>query len=105
MADPISIDGAFLNRDGDLAILNGSIKDPQDQAGLSALASLADSAELADLDKIRASLANEVPELKALTNLNGDRLVSTDLAPELDGVAPDAREIAFISHMESIGLS
>jgi hypothetical protein len=105
MADPISIDGAFLNRDGALAVLNGSIKNPEDQAGLSALASLADNSDLADLNKVRSSLAGEVSELRVLTNLNGDRLISTDLTPELGGVAPDAREIAFSKHMETIGLS
>jgi NADH dehydrogenase/NADH:ubiquinone oxidoreductase subunit G len=105
MADPISIDGAFLNREGDLAILNGSIQDPEDQAGLSSLANLAGNSELADLSKVRSALVDEVPELKALTSLNGDRLINTDLAPALSGTAPDAREIAFSKHMESIGLS
>ncbi len=105
MADPISVDGAFLNRDGDLAILNGSIKDPEDQAGLTSLATLAANNDLGDLNKVRSALASEVPELTAITNLNGDRLVNTDLNPELGGVAPDAREIAFSNHLQSIGLS
>jgi ferredoxin len=105
MADPLTIDGAFLNRDSALAILNGSIQDPEDKAGLSTLAGLADNNELADLTKVRSALAGEVPELSALKQLNGERLVKTDLAAELDGVAPDAREIAFSNHMESIGLS
>jgi hypothetical protein len=105
MADPLTIDGTFLNRDGDLAVLNGSIQDPEDKAGLAALAHLADNSDLADLPKIRSALSGEVPELAPITSLNGERLVSTDLAPDLGGVAPDAREIAFKAHLESIGLS
>ncbi len=105
MADPLSIDGAFLNRDGDLAILNGSIQNAEDKAGLSALASLAENEDLADLQKVRSALASEIPELSTINSLNGARLVNTDLAPELSGVAPDAREIAFRSHIESLGLS
>ncbi len=105
MADPLTIDGAFLNRDGDLAILRGSIQDPEDRAGLSMLAALADNSDLADLSKVRATLAGEVSELASLTSMNGERLISTDLSPELGGVAPDSRELAFRAHLESIGLS
>ena len=105
MADPISIDGAFLNRDGDLAILNGSINNPEDQSGLTSLANLAGNSDLADLNKVRASLAGEISELTAITNLNGERLINTDLSPELGGVAPDAREIAFSNHLGKIGLN
>ncbi len=105
IADPLTIDGAFLNRDGGLAILNGSIQNPEDKAGLNALAELAGRAELADLSKVRTALSEEVDELGALTNLNGERLINTGLAPELGGVAPDAREIAFSAHLDAIGLS
>ncbi len=105
MADPLNIDGAVLNRDGALAVLNGSIKNPDDQAGLSALANLAGKDDLADLGTVRSALAAEINELSAIISLNGERLVNTDLAPELGGVAADARELAFRSHMEAIGLS
>ncbi|MEJ2529986.1 MAG: hypothetical protein P8Z39_07950, partial [Gammaproteobacteria bacterium] len=35
MADPLTIDGAVLNRDGALAILRGSMQNPEDRAGVS----------------------------------------------------------------------
>ncbi len=105
VADPLTIDGAVLNRDGALAILRGSMQSPEDKAGLSTIAALSDSAELANLEGIRSALAAEVSELAALTSLNGDRLVNTELAPELGGVAADSRELAFRSHMENIGLN
>lgn len=104
MSDPLSIDGAVLNRDGDLAILRGSIQNQDDKAGISSLALLADNNDLADLNNVRLALANEIPELSVLTKLNGDRLVRTELAPELGGVAADSREIAFSAHMDAIGL-
>ena len=71
----------------------------------STIAALSSSAELADLGAVRSALAAEVSELAALTSLSDDRLVSTDLAPELGGVAADSRELAFRSHMEAIGLN
>lgn len=105
MADPLTIDGAFLNRDGDLAILTGSIQNPEDRAGLTTLAALADNSDLSDLDVVRSSLAAEISELGVITQLNGSRLIKTELAPELGGVAPDGREIGFSSHLKAIGLS
>lgn len=105
LADPLTIDGAVLNRDGDLAILRGSMQNPDDMAGLSTLAALSDSDELNDLGTVRSALAAEISELAVLTDLNGDRLVNTNLAPELGGVAADSRELAFRSHMKSIGLN
>jgi hypothetical protein len=53
---------------------------------------------------VRSALSGDVPELAVITNLNGERLVSTSLTPELGGVAPDAREIAFRTHLRNIGL-
>ncbi len=105
MSDPLTIDGAVLNRDGALAILRGSMQNPDDKAGISTLAELADNRDLADLEQIRSALASEVPELAVITKLNGDRLVTTELTPELGGVAPDSRELAFRNHMETIGLA
>ncbi len=105
MADPITINGTFLNRDGALAVLNGSIQNPADRAGLSTLAALAENDELNDLGSVRDALVSEIKELDVITKLNGERLLNTELAPELGGVAPDAREIAFRGHLESIGLS
>ena len=105
MADPLTIDGAVLNRDGALAILNGSTQNPEDTAGLTALASLAGKDMLADLVAVRSALASEISELAAITSLNGKRLVNTDLTPVLGGVAADGRELAFRKHMETIGLS
>ncbi len=105
LADPITIDGAILNRDGDLAVLRGSMQNPDDTAGLSTIAALSGSGEMADLEAVRSALAAEVSELAALANLGEGRLIGTDLAPELGGVAADGRELAFRSHMESIGLN
>jgi formate dehydrogenase major subunit len=104
MADPLNISGAVLNRDGKLALLNGSLQDEVDPAGLATLAALAGDDTLADLAAVRKALASEVSELSALNSLNGDRLVDTGLAPELGGVAPDAREQAFQAHLSSLGL-
>lgn len=105
MADPLIIDGAVLNRDGALAILRGSMQNPADQAGISTLAGIADNVDLADLSKVRAALASEIPELAVLTKLNGERLAATELTPELGGVAADSRELAFRRHMADIGLA
>jgi hypothetical protein len=104
MADPLNISGAVLNRDGKLALLNGSLQDQADPAGLATLAALAGDDTLADLAAVRNALASEVSEFSALNSLNGARLVDTGLAPELGGVAPDAREQAFQAHLSSLGL-
>ena len=105
LADPLSIDGAMLNRDGDLAILKGSIQNPEDKFGLSSIAALAENSDLSDLGLVRDALASEVKELGAITKLNGTRLVNTEMAPALSGIAPDARELAFRGHMIGLGLS
>jgi formate dehydrogenase major subunit len=104
MADPLNISGTVLNRDGKLALLNGSLQDEADPAGLATLAALAGDDSLADLAAVRKALASEVTELSALNSLNGARLVDAGLAPELGGVAPDAREQAFQAHLSSLGL-
>ncbi len=104
LADPLNISGAVLNRDGNLALLNGSLQDEADPAGLATLAALAGDAELGDLAGVRKALASAVSELGALNSLNGARLVDTGLTPELGGVAPDAREQAFQAHLASLGL-
>jgi hypothetical protein len=106
MPDPLNISGSVLNRDGTLVLLHGALLDAADPAGLSALAALAGDVRLGDLATARRSLATEVSELAALNNLNGDdtRLIQTDMAPELGGVAPDGREQAFQAHLSSLGL-
>ena len=104
MADPLNISGAVLNRDGQLALLNGSLPNEADPAGLATLAALAGDDSLGDLAGVRSALASEVSELSALNSLNGTRLVDTGLAPELGGVSPDGREQAFKAHLSSLGL-
>ncbi len=106
LPDPLNISGAVLNRDGSLALLHSALPDAADPAGLSVLAALAGDVRLGDLANARRSLAAEVSELAALTNLNGDggRLIETKIAPELGGVGPDGREQAFRDHLTSLGL-
>ncbi len=104
MADPLNISGAVLNRDGQLALLNGALPNEADPAGLATLAALASDDSLGDLAGMRSALASEVSELSVLNSPNGARLVEAGLAPELAGVAPDGREQAFQAHLASLGL-
>ncbi len=105
VADPLESDGAFLNREGALAMVNGSLQNGGLESVTTVLGRLADAAGATDLAAVRQSLAAEVPELVALTKANGQRLLPTHLKPELTWVAPDSRERAFKAHMEQLKLS
>ena len=105
VADPLESDGAFLNRDGALAVLRGGLSNTGLESVTAVLGLLADLAEVADLASVRKALASEVPELVALTKVSGERLLPTHLAPELTRVAPDSRERAFKAHMARLELS
>ncbi|MBF0189283.1 MAG: FAD-dependent oxidoreductase, partial [Magnetococcales bacterium] len=103
-SDPLNTEGAFLNREGSLAILRPALGRDDAHTIQSALAALANTNSLADLTSVRTKLAESVSELAPLTKLNGERLVTTALKPEPAAVASGSKETAFSNHMESIGL-
>lgn len=103
--DPLLNEGAFLNRDGDLMAIRPVYGQPGDQAGFRVLARLAGENSLVDLDHVRQSLTNEVPELAQLGSMGEGRFVKTTLAPQLVACPSNDRQSAFVAHMSKIGLS
>jgi len=57
-----------------------------------------------DIASIRKQLAASVTELNGLLDSGNNRLVNTDLSPEIVNVAPDCREVAFAKYCEGLGL-
>ncbi|MBF0271603.1 MAG: FAD-dependent oxidoreductase [Magnetococcales bacterium] len=95
MADPLMTEGAFLNRDGALTLLQNCLPAAKDRAGYWVLSALANEPGLADLQTLRRELVQEVPELAALLNSRGERVAPTGLSPQRVAVADDCREMAF----------
>lgn len=106
VADPLLSEGAFLNREGDLVLLRPAFGGGQGaQAGFRVLAQLMGDSELAELAVVRRKLTEKVPELASLNTLNGGRIIKTSLAPVLAASAPSGRQLAFVAHMEKMGLA
>ncbi|MBF0632279.1 MAG: FAD-dependent oxidoreductase [Magnetococcales bacterium] len=105
VADPLETSGTFLNRDGDLCVLNGALVTQGVPKGFSALMRLSGEDGLAELAALRKALAGEIKELSILTQLNGQRVVKTGVAPVLVATLPDSREMAFAQHMKQMDLS
>ncbi|MGN7613765.1 FAD-dependent oxidoreductase [Magnetococcales bacterium HHB-1] len=104
-ANPLEVDGAFLNRDGELTMLHQAIKSHDETAGYKILARLAGIESLTDIDTLRQQLAEQVEELSLLTKLNGARVIPTPLKPECMPTPLSGREKAFNQHMEKMGLA
>lgn len=106
VADPLTSQGAFLNRDGQLAMLATTpLAGGKGVAAYQTLLALAGKGALGDLGYLRVKLVEEVRELAALARMDGQRLTATELAPELVAVATDARGVAFGDHMKALGLT
>ncbi|MBF0369482.1 MAG: FAD-dependent oxidoreductase [Magnetococcales bacterium] len=105
VADPLESAGAFLNRDGNLTLVQPALESNGRESSLAALATLAGTPDLGELASLRQALAKDVPELSQVAALNGERVMNTDLAPELAAVAPDSRSEAFTAHMVGMELS
>ncbi|MDT8448289.1 MAG: FAD-dependent oxidoreductase [bacterium] len=104
LADPLRSAGAFLNDQGQLALLNSPLPVADEQQGYALLAELAGLGALKELSALRQALAGEVSEMAPLTNGLKGRLVATGLAPELASVAMDSREAAFAAFVAAKGL-
>ncbi len=103
MADPIENEGAFLNRDGALCMLQNSLPSGINRAGYALLSTLAETS--VTLQSIRAELIKEVSELAPVQSLDVKRVVLTTLAPQLVAVARDSRGEAFAAHMKELELT
>ena len=104
--DPLLNEGLFLNRDGSLVVLRPALaSDQEDPRGFQVLAQLAGDSSLTALAVVRQKLVEKVPELQPLHTLNGARLINTTLPPVLVAAASDERQMAFVAHMEKMGLA
>lgn len=104
-ADPLQTSGAFLNRDGDLAILKAASACQDHGASVRDILTSLSAAGHCDLATLRKHLAGEISELAVLNQLPADRLVKTTLPAELASVAPDCRSVAFSGNMKGMGLN
>lgn len=104
IADPLETSGAYLNRDGDLCVLNQALTNVGVPTGYGALMRLCGEEGLVDLASLRQALAGDVGEMAVVTQINGQRVVKTGIAPVLVAALPDSREVAFAHHMKQMEL-
>ncbi|MBF0127384.1 MAG: hypothetical protein HQM02_09260 [Magnetococcales bacterium] len=103
-ANSLQSDGAFLNRDGELTLLQNGLPDDSARSGYAVLAALANEPSLATLAAVRRELAGEVPELAPLLTPTVRRVLPTGLPPARVPVAEDCREAAFRLYMQERNL-
>ncbi|GAX60179.1 molybdopterin oxidoreductase,molybdopterin-containing subunit/ NuoG subunit of NADHdehydrogenase I [Candidatus Scalindua japonica] len=104
LADPLKSEGAVLTDEGYLAFLNTKLPVGKDLTPYTLLANLGGLNGFEDIASIRKQLAASVTELNGLLESGSDRLVKTNLTPEMIDVAPDCREVAFAKYCEGLGL-
>ncbi|MBF0426702.1 MAG: hypothetical protein HQL66_12875, partial [Magnetococcales bacterium] len=106
-ADPLEVEGTFLNRDGQLARLRVALGNAANRGIGKFLARLLGDAEMGKLDVVQQRLVGEVPELSALKTLNGGsaRVVQASLAPVLEATTSDLRQARFKEHMQKMNLT
>ena len=104
-ADPMQTSGAYLNRDGDLAILQAASACQTHGAAVRDILTAMSTKGHSDLATLRKELAEVVPELTILSQLPAGRLVKTALPVELGAVAADSRSTAFAGNMKAMGLN
>jgi len=104
LADPLKSEGAVITDNGYLAFLNTNIPVDKNLAPHALLSNLGGLNGFDDIASIRKQLAESVTELNGLLNNGSDRLVKTDLSPEMIDVAPDCCEVAFAKYCEGLGL-
>ncbi|MEO5378720.1 MAG: FAD-dependent oxidoreductase [Magnetococcus sp. DMHC-6] len=102
IADPLDIEGTFLNQEGQLVQLKAARKEAARLSGFMMLMQLAGQDDT--LNTVRQNLVKEVPELAPLTTMNS-RVNPTQLPPVIVASLPDNREAAFAVYMKDLGLS
>ncbi|MBF0133833.1 MAG: FAD-dependent oxidoreductase [Magnetococcales bacterium] len=105
IADPLETSGTFLNRDGDLCVLNKALVNQGVPTGVNALMRLCGEDGLAEVESLRQALAAEVAQMAVVAKLNGQRVIKTDMVPELTATLADSREMAFAQHMKAMELA
>lgn len=104
-ADPLWIDGFYLNREGALVALRPAFDQPSGVAtGYQVLAQLAGEEVLGNLETVRRRLTDQVPELAPMHVVDGGRIIKTTLPPVLVASVPSERQTAFASHMRGMEL-
>ncbi len=93
-----------INDTGSLAFLNTDLHVNKNLTTHAILSNLGGLNGFDDITSIRKQLAESVTELKGLLDSGDNRLVQTNLAPEMVNVAPDCREVAFAKYCEGLGL-
>jgi hypothetical protein len=104
LADPLKSEGAVITDTGSLAFLNTDLPVDKNLTPHAILSNLGGLNGFDDIASIRKQLAASVTELNGLLDSGNNRLVNTDLAPEIVNVAPDCREVAFAKYCEGLGL-
>jgi hypothetical protein len=104
LTDPLKSEGAVINDLGALAFIKTNIPVDKNLTPHALLSNLGGLSGFDDIASIRKQLAESVTELKGLLVSSNDRLVKTDLTPEMIDVAPDCREVAFAKYCEDLGL-
>jgi hypothetical protein len=104
LADPLKSEGTIINDLGALAFINTNIPVNKNLTPHALLSNLGGLNGFDDIASIRKQLAESVTELNGLLVSSNDRLVKTDLTPEMINVAPDCREVAFAKYCEGLGL-
>ncbi|MEO5328072.1 MAG: FAD-dependent oxidoreductase [Magnetococcus sp. THC-1_WYH] len=105
IADPLETSGTFLNRDGDLCVLNKALVNQGVPTGVNALMRLCGEDGLAEVESLRQALAAEVAQMAVVAKLNGQRVIKTGMVPELTATLADSREMAFAQHMKAMELA
>ncbi len=105
VADPLLSEGAYLNREGSLVLLQPIFKGSEGSMAFRVLTQLAGEEALADLATLRQRLVEAVPELAPISGANGARVVKTALPVQLVASVANARQQAFKSFMQEKGLS
>ncbi|MDH5561586.1 MAG: FAD-dependent oxidoreductase [Deltaproteobacteria bacterium] len=95
LVDPLRMEGAFLNEDGNLAIMRSGIPVQPNESCYYLLSNLGELGNFEQIENIRMELVNAVPEFKGLLNTSMHRIIPTTLKPEMGNIARDSREIAF----------
>lgn len=100
IADPLESCGAFLTSSGKLAFLNSN-SGKENISIYRILAELGEMKEIENLEDIRLDLVEAVSELSPLIKSDRVRLEAVAMAPKLDKVVADSRELAFTQFLKN----
>jgi formate dehydrogenase major subunit len=104
LADPLKSEGTVINDTGSLAFLNTDLPVDKNLTPHAILSNLGGLSGFDNIASIRKQLAESVTELNGLLDSGSNRLVETNLTPEMANVAADCREVAFSKYCEGLGL-